>query len=258
MAKESGVVMPLHGSGWVKNAVFAAVLLLGFVGWTLLVLHEAGTARANAWVAEQFAAMHSPLADHLFIVITTLGDPLCIGILLGLLGLLLLRERRWPTLFWAGALAIGTTLLTIQIKSALAVSRPSGEWLPDSYSYPSGHMSGAVIMAILLATALSAHGSLWMRRTVRLAFALYAVMVGASRLYFAVHWFSDIVGAMLLVTGLWQSALGLMRWLEARQGRALLIWPAGMGRTLPWGMVLLAGVYLLWRLPVNMHNYLGG
>lgn len=98
-------------------------------------------------------------------------------------------NTRWraTTLFAIGALAVmGVT----NALTSTAIQLPAG-----TDSFPSGHAIGSMSLAAALITLT------WrtrMRWRVLLAGAMFVVVVGVSRLYFGVHYASDVLAGWLL------------------------------------------------------------
>ncbi len=70
------------------------------------------------------------------------------------------------------------------------------------YSYPSGHAGRSTFLAVVLAAIVTRR--FWQKRKKAALFVLvifgYALFVWVSRIYLGHHWFSDIVGGVLLGT----------------------------------------------------------
>ena len=132
---------------------------------------------------------------------------LTLAVLVTLVLCRLLREARYLALAAGGSL-----LLNLLLKAGFQRARPGATWVyllstPTSLSFPSGHAMGSTgVIASLLVL-------LWVRgapRGVRIAAtvvgAAFVVGVGASRVYFGVHYPSDVLGAWLAATA-WVSAV---------------------------------------------------
>jgi membrane-associated phospholipid phosphatase len=94
-------------------------------------------------------------------------------------------------------------------------------------SFPSGHTTTGTLFAVCCAWALMARVPAgWPRRATWAAAALYAVIVGWSRVWLGVHWPTDVLGGFLFSVA-WTSAI--MAALPARSWRP---WPVAGQRSM--------------------------
>lgn len=124
-------------------------------------------------------------------------------------GVLLLRGRRRAALFM-GSAALGTLVLTVGLKLLFHRSRPLDVTylihVPSSFSFPSGHALGSMGVMASLVVVLHAIGVPKLAcRLATLLVAVYVFGVALSRVYFGVHYPSDVVGGAL-AAGAWVSA----------------------------------------------------
>jgi undecaprenyl-diphosphatase len=122
---------------------------------------------------------------------------------LAVLGYLLLR-RRWRAAILLVVLLAGTQASVTILKNL--ISRPRPDLVEHgagviTYSYPSGHSSMAAAIALVLAwTAARMHR----QGTVKTYFWVLGIgtagLIGFSRMYLGVHWFSDVASGLLLGT----------------------------------------------------------
>jgi membrane-associated phospholipid phosphatase len=126
--------------------------------------------------------------------------------------------QRRLALAWI-AIAASGAVLNQAIKIALDRSRPSPEWrdravLETNQSYPSGHAMGSTIGYGMLAYLLARRARPRCCVAVVLFLAALVGAIGLSRIYLRAHWFSDVIGGVLV--GL--SWLCLCWWLLERRG----------------------------------------
>ena len=139
-------------------------------------------------------ALSGPTLDRFFVVVSALGYqwgvvPADIVLTLGLL-----VARRWREATFAGVSLGGSALLNMATKQFFQRDRPA-LWesiAPEhTFSFPSGHAMGSATLAMVVVLLCWHTRFRW--PAVALA-ALFALTVGASRIYLGVHYPSDILG----------------------------------------------------------------
>lgn len=181
--------------------VLACVLMAAIVAtiaWGIASGRLDGIDRSLIYAAEA-------LPDRAASAITRAGDTGWRFAIAALVALALMRARdRAGALFLICVVAGGAGFNTL-LKQGFA--RPRPDLLPHldmvhSSSFPSGHSAGALVLGFALALVAVRHGA---RRGMAFALAaLFALLVGASRVVLAVHWPSDVVagwsaGALWLI-----------------------------------------------------------
>ena len=114
------------------------------------------------------------------------------------------RRNLWGALLAALALAGGDLLYNV-IKPIVERPRPPvAIHLVEvsSFSFPSGHATAVTACFGMAAALLAARRSLRVKVLAGVGAALVIVLVGFSRIYLGVHWFTDVVGGVAL-GGLW-------------------------------------------------------
>lgn len=75
----------------------------------------------------------------------------------------------------------------------------------ENYSYPSGHAARAVFLAIIVFSLFISHFSLTKKKLARWwtlgVLGAFVGIVALSRIYLGEHWFSDVIGGVLLGAG---------------------------------------------------------
>lgn len=175
-------------------------------------------------------ALSAALSEHLsrqtlrvFAWITLLGN---LEFLIGvgvLVALVLLWQRRWLLAgAWAAATASGG-LLNRLLKALFQRERPLHEhWLvtETSWSFPSGHASGAMLVYALLGYLIVRHTPTPWHLPVALVTAAMIVFVGSSRVLLHVHYFSDVLAGYAFAAAwaaLWIAGLEAVRSARAEQ-----------------------------------------
>ena len=158
-------------------------------------------------LANELHAIATPGATNFFLLATSLGFQV-LGVIAIAVGVYFLwRRERLRLGIWIAALA-GGEVLNFLLKEWFARSRPSfGDPLAVAlfYSFPSGHAMMSLIAYGLLAYFL------WIgtpRRVLHVlvtsAVILLVLLIGFSRLYLGVHYFSDVL-AGFAAGGVWLS-----------------------------------------------------
>jgi membrane protein DedA with SNARE-associated domain/membrane-associated phospholipid phosphatase len=158
--------------------------------------------------------LHSHATPHLttfFLIVTAFGSTVAV-VLLGIaVAALLARGRRW-TLLWTWIVAVaGSAILNQLLKGTFQRPRPHFVHplvVETSYSFPSGHaMESFVAYGMVAYLAVLLWLRSWEARVaVICGAALVVVLIGFSRMYLGVHYFSDVV-AGYAAGGVWLSAL---------------------------------------------------
>ena len=164
--------------------------------------------RFDEVVAITLHNLATPALTTFFVVITALGSLETIALLGLLVAINFGLRRRWLyARTWLAALAGGEVLNQL-LKALFARPRPYfvDPLLPASgYSFPSGHaMESLVVYGMLAYFAVLALASWRARTAVVFGAALLVVLIGFSRMYLGVHYFSDVV-AGFAAGGVWLS-----------------------------------------------------
>ncbi|MGW3622156.1 phosphatase PAP2 family protein [Streptomyces sp. NPDC000880] len=105
---------------------------------------------------------------------------------------------------YAAAGALGFLALAQAVRTGLnhLIGRPRpalADWATDAsnFAFPSGHATTSVLMAGLLAWAISRRIRPAPARACGAVLVCWAIAVGLSRIYLGVHWPSDVLGGWL-------------------------------------------------------------
>jgi len=162
-------------------------------------------------VLDDYLHSHAtPPLTTFFLVVTAFGSLEAMVILGVLVAAFLARGWRWTLLgTWLAAVA-GSALLDWLLKGLFQRPRPHFVHpllVETSYSFPSGHaMESFVAYGMLAYLAVLALRSWEARVAAVCGAALFVVLIGFSRMYLGVHYFSDVI-AGYAAGGVWLSAL---------------------------------------------------
>jgi len=147
----------------------------------------------------QLDELHTPLADKLFLGLTSLGE--LFGGALVLLCIIVFAKRRYIAIFLAAA---SLSMVTSQGLKHLVFQnegRPSSVYEDlapvknlkrhQNNSFPSGHTTGAFTFFTVLALGLK-------KKWIQVLAPTLAALVGISRVYLGQHFLSDIVAGAVI------------------------------------------------------------
>lgn len=154
--------------------------------------------RFDTAVMEAVHTIDNPTLNHLMHGVTQLGSHTAIGVTAGVTAIALFRRGRkhdaWTIIIsTGGAMAINTILKNIfQRQRPQELARRIK--LPKSHSFPSGHsLLSAATYPIVAHHLVERHGAA-AQGMVHSMVGLIILSVGFSRIYFGVHFPSDVLG----------------------------------------------------------------
>lgn len=170
-----------------------------FSVWTLLTLHTFWLQRFDLAVMGFFSSLRHPLFDPPFIALTLLADAKLLWITFPLMVLALAFRGYYAAAIHIALAGLATLFIIHQLKDVFDLLRPQTVQMPpQSGSYPSGHTTAAVMWLGLLASFGTQELAARKRWLVYFLVSLPALGIAISRLYLGVHWFSDVIGGLLL------------------------------------------------------------
>jgi undecaprenyl-diphosphatase len=184
----------------VLGGIFCILASLGFAWLAKSIFADRFVAFDDA-VITWLHGYWGPTTDQVMLFFTTLGDSLVLGTFIALAAFALWRRGRW--IDGAGLIlaAGGGGIVNQLLKALFERARPSlfpGPFHLTSYSFPSGHSMGAMMCYGMFAFV----GVRLVRgRLARWAIILLAGLiigcVGLSRVYFGVHYPTDVIGGYI-------------------------------------------------------------
>jgi membrane protein DedA with SNARE-associated domain/membrane-associated phospholipid phosphatase len=174
------------------------------------VLTDDPIVRFDRALDDYLHAHATPALTTFFLIVTAWGSIEAIVLLGVVVATFLAWGRRWLFLgSWLAAVA-GSAFLNHVLKGLFERPRPDFEHpllVETSYSFPSGHaMESFVVYGMLAYLAVLVLRSWESRVAVVFEAALLVVLIGFSRMYLGVHYFSDVL-AGYAAGGVWLSAL---------------------------------------------------
>ena len=151
-------------------------------------------------VLQAIRQLESPLMDSLMLGITRIGDPhFTVPLVFIVFVWLWVKKHRAKAKIFA-LNCFGGAVLSTCLKLFFGKVRPALWTSPIeevSFSYPSGHALGAVVLYGFLAYLIGRQLPQFKGLIYGLAIVL-ALSIGFSRLYLGVHWPTDLVGGYII------------------------------------------------------------
>ena len=163
------------------------------------IIHHDPLTQFDLTIADAFYRHASPMGVAIAKAVSLLGSPGFIAVWgLVVAGLLLVQRQYLLLGGWVAAVA-GGGLLDVALKRVFHRTRPIWDvplLTARGWSFPSGHAMGSLVAYGMLAYLLLRETHLRRRQRVVVitAAALLIFLIGLSRMYLGVHYFSDVVG----------------------------------------------------------------
>ncbi|MBT0159642.1 phosphatase PAP2 family protein [Candidatus Bathyarchaeota archaeon A05DMB-2] len=195
------------------------VSLLALIGFLLLAFSLSSFSAVNAgvksWAVTIQANWFTPVAVAVSIVFDTYSLLL---FSLAMATLLFYKKYIKQSVLLLGAMS-GDALLVATSKALVYSPRPAKELIAETgNSFPSGHVTGIIVFAGLLTYFA---WQVWRSSKAKTASGMFyvaiTVVVGFDRIYLNVHWFSDVLGGLLLGTFWLTFSILVFQFLDNRQ-----------------------------------------
>ncbi len=194
------------------SMVLGAVLLTSLLCFAFLlqnVIYSNGVTYLNEPVYQMFRALYNDGVVDWVAMFTGLGEHTVLFPVIAVIGLgFFLRGRIVAMLCWFGTIGCGITVGYL-LKHLVDSPRPEGLMhLTQEASFPSGHlltatltygMLAAMMQKILAKDAVDHKHESHVLIPWLIAIPLI-LLIALSRLYVGLHWFSDVIGSLLLGT----------------------------------------------------------
>ena len=144
--------------------------------------------------------VNSLLNDNIvntFKILTKFGDiyiPVCI-----LVCILIVLKNKWIFALQASGYALAG-IITYFSKLFAGRARPVEALIkiPKSFSFPSGHTLTSIVFYVLLCFLLTYNMDIKKRKIIIFISFLFVSLIASSRIILGVHYFSDVVGGVLI------------------------------------------------------------
>lgn len=226
-----GRVTPGRASKPRARTLGAVPVALAFVGLMLGVLSAQqtyeqvqsgqGAAGFDQPLQDWMVAHRQPWLDALATWFTNLGGKIGMTILATTTVLALARWwRTWTPVVVMLVATAGSLTMTTLGKELTARARPPFDQavppLESSASFPSGHTLNAVLITSIIGYLVLLYvTSLLGRVLTGVGLALFAALMGTSRVYLGHHWLTDVLAGAAVGAG-WALAVVLGHWLYVR------------------------------------------
>lgn len=208
----------IHGQLGSALAILIFVLLLVVLLINIHVGHG-GLMKLNDPIYYFFRGLRVYGIDKFFVCITFIGQVNVLLPAMAALALALyLAKQKRPALYCI-ALTFFTTLAAYLLKEIVHFPRPDGLLgAPVTYSFPSGHVTlsiafyGFIAMLLLKTIRKPVY-----QKVIYYTYTAILLLVCFSRLYLGAHWFTDIIGGILL-GGLCFFIMKVLYYREATRG----------------------------------------
>ncbi len=205
------------GSSRLVPTLMTIVLALGFAA---AIQNGALLRTWDEPIQRAVESARTPTLNAVMAAVTELGDKYAIVVVVALM-LPLVWKRCQSLAFVMVAATLARPLLEFTLKALADRPRPDLERLlpGNGPSFPSGHVLAAIALWGLLPpiVALFTNKRSWWWASVAVAGVLIA-SISASRVYLGVHWFTDVIGGLLVGTLYLVGVERLLAWRHDKHG----------------------------------------
>ena len=181
-----------------ENYVYIIIILLMMISFSCIMrssLHDK-IILFDYKVIEFIKTIHNDVFVNVFKFFTFCGY---FYVPFALLILLFIIKKRWHFLLTSIGYAIAG-IITYFSKLLAGRPRPSEALInmPKSLSFPSGHTLTSLVFYLLFVYIITSKMEKRKRIFLLIIASLFALLIGFSRIYLGVHYFSDVLGGIII------------------------------------------------------------
>jgi len=188
--------------------IVAGVFLFLFIVVALLTTGTQGfllDENVAYWADQQTNAVFLKLME----IASVLGSSEMILLITVIIGIVFIVKGNWRHFFFFFILSVGGVLVNLGLKMLVRRARPGDEisyievfdfnFELQSYSFPSGHtMRATILLLFLMYVAFYFGKRMYMQIIAYVIYAILIVFVALSRVILEAHFFTDILGAIII------------------------------------------------------------
>lgn len=183
-----------------KEYYLIAILLICFFLLTLFVV-GGKTDLIDEHVFKGVIGLKNNILTNVLYVITNIGSTIGVVCVLLIIAVVFIRKKSFSDFkYVVFNVGIGVILMKT-LKHIIRRIRPSWKWITQAgFSYPSGHTISAILLygTLILLVNKKVKGKL---KTPLIAFlSLMIFLISISRIYFGVHYLTDVIASLILGT----------------------------------------------------------
>jgi undecaprenyl-diphosphatase len=163
-------------------------------------LHQNWLTFIDTVIYENVTAIHSPFLINFFSLITTFFSTAGVILLTLILMIFFYVKKRWMDYLFVLLAVSSSFVIESLLKLAFGKSRPLISLVEEpTFSFPSGHSTLSMVFFSLVIILFTDYFKTKLQKTVFVALNIISVfLIGFSRIFLQVHWFTDVIGGYLI------------------------------------------------------------
>jgi len=153
----------------------------------------------DKWISIHITQLWNPILNKVFIFMTHFADTISIIIISIIIFVYLYYKKdKFDSYFYLSNISLSLFSVEI-IKNLVGRIRPQEQLISmTDYAFPSGHSTYSIIVALSIYFIYRDIFKVNLKHKYLLLLFLYPLIIGLSRIYLNVHWFSDVIGGLSL------------------------------------------------------------
>lgn len=182
-----------------REYYFISILFILFVILTIFVSLGKLDAIDKVVFDNIIKIKNTPLTGFLY-VITQLASTIGTFALLLIISFIFIKHKSFSDFKYVIINVASGVVLMYVIKNIIRRIRPTWKWITQGgFSYPSGHtISSVLLYGTLILLINKKISNIKVKRILTIILSIMIILTGISRIYFGVHYLSDVLGSILL------------------------------------------------------------